>query len=458
MTDIRFFDPDSERARLVRLLDRVTYGADPDLLAAAEQLGYEGFVDWQLDFESIDDQPLEDLLHDALPTLSMSQLELARHMFEDENFGAAQRDLVIATMIRRAFSPRQLYERTVEFWSDHFNVPASGTVASYYKFLEDRDMMRERAMGRFADLLAADARSPAMLYYLDNASNTADGPNENYARELLELHTLGVDGGYTESDIKETARVFTGWTIRRPARFAFDAVTHDWGDKHVLGHDIGGAGVAEGEFLLGRLAEHPSTARFIATKLARRFVADLPGQEVVDAATDAFSATGGDIRATLRALLLHPDVVGQMRLKLKRPNEFTAGVLRKLRPDPGQDVLGAIYQSLSAAGQVPFGWPAPDGYPDEQAHWQSTSGFLMRFNSAYDWTGRLVDGSPVLRAAAQAEHITDQAAILVDALRPEGVTPRTRRIMVRYANGLPEVERPAALAAWLLAGPEAQWR
>jgi uncharacterized protein (DUF1800 family) len=313
-------------------------------------------------------------------------------------------------------------------------------------------------MGRFAELLQADARSPAMLYYLDNASNTAEGPNENYARELLELHTLGVDGGYSETDIKETARVFTGWTIRQPAYFEFDPSTHDWGDKRVLGYDIEASGVAEGESLLQRLAEHPSTARFIATKLARRFVADLPGPAVVDATADAFVASGGDVRSTLRALLLHPEVVAQMRLKLKRPNEFTAGVLRKLRPDPGQDVLGAIYESLSAAGQVPFGWPAPDGYPDEQAHWQSTSGFLMRFNSAYAWTARLAQGSPVLRAAAAVERVTEQAEILVDALRPEGITPRTRRIMLRYANGLSEDERPAALAAWLLSGPEAQWR
>lgn len=458
MTIIRSFEAASNRARLVRLLDRVTYGAEPDLLAVAQQLGYEGFVDWQLDFDAIDDQPLEQLLHDALPTLGMEPDQLAQHMFGDDNLGAAQRDLVIATMIRRAYSPRQLFERVVEFWSDHFNVPASDPVGSYYKFLEDRDMMRGRAMGRFVDLLKADARSPAMLHYLDNASNTAEGPNENYARELLELHTLGVDGGYSEADIKDTARVFTGWTIRRPAHFAFDPLTHDWGDKRVLGHDIPASGVMEGEFLLERLADHPSTARFLANKLARRFVADLPGPAVVDAAADAFTVSGGDIRATLRALLLHPEVAAQMRLKLKRPNEFTAGVLRKLQPDPGEDVLRAIPPSLNAAGQVPFGWPAPDGYPDDRAHWQSTSGFLMRFNSAYDWTARLVGGSPVLRAAAEAEHVSEQAAILVDALRPEGIAPRTRRIMIRYANGLAPSQRPAALAAWLLAAPEAQWR
>jgi uncharacterized protein (DUF1800 family) len=458
MSTITPFDPDSERARLVRLVDRITYGADRGTLAIAESLDYEGFVEWQLDDAAIDDGPLEDLLRESLPTLSMSPLQLADHVFGQQNFGAAQRDLVIATMIRRAFSPRQLYERMVEFWSDHFNVPAIDPVSSYYKFLEDRDMMRARAMGRFEDLLQADARSPAMLYYLDNASNTADGPNENYARELLELHTLGVDGGYTEEDIKETARVFTGWTIGRPARFVFDPAAHDWGDKQVLGQPISPGGVSEGELLLTRLAGHEATARFLATKLARRFVEDLPDPAVVDDVADAFRVSGGDIRTTLRALLLHPAVVERMRLKLKRPNEFTAGVLRRLQPDPGVDVLGAIYQSLAAAGQVPFGWPAPDGYPDERAHWQSTSGFLMRFNSAFDWTRRLVQDSPVLREAAAADRLGEQAAILVDALRPEGVSPRTRRIMLRYANGLPEDERPAALAAWLLAGPEAQWR
>lgn len=451
-------NPDSERARLVRLVERITFGADRATVELAETMGYEGFVEWQLNDQAIDDTPLENLLESLLPTLSMSAEELARHIFVEQNFGAAQRDLTIATMIRRAFSPRQLYERMVEFWSDHFNVPAMDVAGGYYKFLEDRDMMRPRAMGRFRELLQGSAASPAMLDYLDNASNTAEGPNENYARELMELHTLGVDGGYTENDVKEVARVFTGWTILQPARFAFNPLTHDSGPKQVLDEPVPGVGVAQGRLLLDRLADHPSTARFIGTKLARRFVADLPDAAVIDAVAGAFMDSGGDVRSALRALLLHPLVINTPALKLKRPNEFTAGLLRRLRPDPGTDILGQIYAALLASGQTPFGWPAPDGYPDEREHWQSTTGFLVRFNSAWDWTRRLVDASPPLRGAAAESSITGMADILVDELRPEGISARSRRILIRYANGLAPIDRVPGMAAWLLAGPDAQWR
>jgi len=455
---ISTLDPDSDRARLVRLVERITFGADRGTVELAETLGYEGFVEWQLNDEAIDDAPLETVLGSLLPTLSMSTEELARHIFVEQNFGAAQRDLTVATMIRRAFSPRQLYERMVEFWSDHFNVPAMDVAGGYYKFLEDRDMMRPRAMGRFRELLQGSAASPAMLDYLDNASNTADGPNENYARELMELHTLGVDGGYTENDVKEVARVFTGWTILQPARFAFNPAAHDPGPKQVLGEPVPGVGVAQGRLLLDRLAEHPSTARFIATKLARRFVADVPEPVVIDAVAGAFMDSGGDVRSALRTLLMHPLVIGTPALKLKRPNEFTAGLLRRLRPDPGTDILGQIYAALLASGQTPFGWPAPDGYPDEREHWQSTTGFLVRFNSAYDWTRRLAEASPPLRSAAAETSITAMAGILVDELRTEGISARSRRILIRYANGLAAADRVPAMAAWLLAAPEAQWR
>jgi uncharacterized protein (DUF1800 family) len=455
---IPVLDPQSERARVLRLVERITYGADPLTVDIAQQLGYEDFVEWQLDFDNIDDSPIEDFLTGALPTLSMSQEELAVHLFQEQNFGAAQRDLTIATIIRRAFSPRQLYERMVEFWSDHFNVPASGVVGSYYKFLEDRDMVRPLAMTRFVDLLQGSAASPAMLDYLDNANNTADGPNENYARELMELHTLGVDGGYTENDVKEVARVFTGWTIRPPADFAFNPATHDFAGKTVLGEPVPGQGVTQGRNLLNRLAGHPSTARFIATKLARRFVADLPDPAVIDSVAQAFLDSGGDVRTVLRALLLNPQVADTLALKFKRPNEFTAGVLRRLQPDPGTDIFGAIYDTLLTSGQVPFGWPAPDGYPDEREHWQSTTGFLVRFNAAFDWTRRLVDGSPLMRQAAGEARISEAATVLIDGLAPAGVTARQRRILIRYANGLAPADRVPGMAAWLLAGPEAQWR
>lgn len=455
---IPVLDPESEPARILRLVERITYGADADTVDIAEQLGYQGFVEWQLGFEEIDDGPLEDLLRDALPTLSMSPQELARHVFVEENFSDAPRELIIATMLRRAFSPRQLYERMVEFWSDHFNVPATSPVSGFFKALEDRDTIRPRVMTTFENLLQASARSPAMLEYLDNANNTAEGPNENYARELMELHTLGVDGGYTEDDVKEVARVFTGWTIAPPADFAFNALDHDGGPKTVLGDPVSGQGEQEGTNVLATLAGHPSTAHFIATKLTRRFVADLPDPDVVTTVARAFLDSGGDVKQTLRALLLHPQVAATRALKFKRPNEFTAGVLRRLQPDPGTDLLGAIYDALNASGQVPFGWPAPDGYPDEREHWQSTTGLLVRFNSAYQWCRVLADASPLLRRAVEQERITDVANVLTEGLRPAGVPARTRRLMIRYANGLAESERAPAMAAWLLAGPEAQWR
>jgi len=181
-----FPNPDPGTLELIHLANWITYGANRQTLAAAESLGYAGFVEWQLE-DDFDDGELEDLLQQFLPTLSMDAETLADYVFEQENFGAPARDLIIATMIRRTFSPRQLHERVTEFWSDHFSVPVNGLVEAFFKLLEDRDLIRPSALSDFATLLAGNARSPAMLYYLDNYVNTADWPNENYARELMEL-------------------------------------------------------------------------------------------------------------------------------------------------------------------------------------------------------------------------------------------------------------------------------
>jgi len=448
----------SEFERLVRLADRITYGANRSLMQQVEALGYAGFVDQQLDHESIDDSELEGVLHAILPTLAMTPQELYDHVFEEQNFGAPQRDLLIATLIRRTFSPRQLFERMVEFWSDHFSVSATSLPVSLFKFTEDRDLIRQHAMGDFETLLQGDAASPAMLYYLDNFSNTAEGPNENYARELLELHTMGVDGGYTEGDIKEVARVFTGWSIRLPGEFLFRSFTHDWGTKQVFGQQILPTGFEEGRLVLSLLAGHPSTARHIVTKLARRFSADIPAERLVDDVTDAFVSSNGDIRETLRSLLLHPLVAESQAIKFKRPNEFASGLARALETELSQQSLSATFETLSSAGHLPFQWPAPDGYPDRREYWQSTNGLLVRFNSAAAWTEALAPQSEVLLQAAAIDGPLAQIDFLSASLRPQGLEPATRRRMLRYANTLDDAERPAALAAWLLSGPEAQWR
>jgi len=450
--------PDPGTLELIRLANRVTYGANRQVLAAAESLGYEGFIDWQLDYPALDDSELEELLQQFLPTLTMDAATLADFVFEQENFGAPQRDLIIATLIRRAFSPRQLYERVVEFWSDHFSVPATDVIGGFFKALEDRDLIRRHALYDFATLLVADARSPAMLYYLDNFVNTADGPNENYARELLELHTMGVDGGYTEVDIKEIARVFTGWTIRPPAEFVFNPATHDWDAKNVLGQPIPAFGEIEGDRVLGMLAEHPSTARHVSTKLARRFFSDDPGPAVIDAVAEAFTASAGDVRTTLRALLLHPEVVATQAIKFKRPLEFLTATARSLESTLSERSLGLMFSALESSGHVPFAWPAPDGYPDVRSYWQSTNGLLVRFNAAAAWAAQLADQSALLSEAEAIAAPIAQMEFLAATLRPQGMDGASRRVMMRYANRLAESERVSGLAAWLLAGPEAQWR
>jgi len=391
----------NELKALLRLVERTTYGGNRAWSERVESMGYEGFIDWQLQGEAIDDGGLEDALASFLPTLRMDAETLAEHTFEQQNFGDAQRDLTIATVIRQVYSPRQLLERMVEFWSDHFNVPINSVRSAYFKTLEDRDMVRPRALGRFEDLLMGSAKSPAMLFYLDNFSSTAEGPNENYAREMFELHTLGVDGGYTEADIKETARVFTGWSIAEPAQFEFYSVIHDFDPKTVLGQAIEPTGLSEGEDLLRFVAAHESTARFISTKLIRRFVADDPEPTVVDGVARAFLDSGGDIKATLKALLMLPQVRQTLPLKLKRPNEFSAAMLRALEVELGEYALDGHYQALVAGGQIPFSWPAPNGYPDERAYWQSTNGFLMRFNQATALPGRMASASTLLQEVSR---------------------------------------------------------
>lgn len=452
-------NPTIADAEAIRLAGRITYGVNRATAEAVRQLGYEGFVEWQLDYEGIDDSALESALQAELPTLSMDAAELAEFLRLQEQAGQARLELVVATLVRRAFSPRQLYERMVEFWTDHFNVTVGNAISGFLKPLEDRQVIRPLAMGRFEDLLQADARSPAMLEYLDNFNNTRDGPNENYSRELLELHTLGVDGGYTENDVKEAARVFTGWSIRRPGEFVFDPRNHDFDEKEVLGeHFPPGVGELEGERLLTLLAGHPATASHIATKLARRFVSDQPDADVVTAVAGTFSASGGDIRETLRTLLLHPAVRTAPARKLKRPNEFVAGVLRGLEIDPKEGVIRAAAGALQSAGQSPFQWPAPDGYPDIRPYWQSSTGFLMRFNSASVWARETAGRSPLLLQSRAFRNATQQVEFLAAALVPQGIDDRSQDQIASHAATLAPYDRPQAIAALLLAGPENQWR
>ena len=300
--------------------------------------------------------------------------------------------------MRAVYSQQQLYERMVQFFSDHFNISIRKGPGLFLKIDDDRDVIRPHAMGTFRHLLGASAHSPAMLFYLDNFNSDKNAPNENYARELLELHTMGVNGGYTEADVKEVARSFTGWSISglregEDAQFRFRRFIHDGDEKTVLGTAIGRfGGEQDGETVLDLLAAHPATARFISTKLVRRFVADDPPESLVTACTQTFLETEGDIRAVLR-LIFMSDEFWNAPPKFKRPFEYVVSVLRALdyNVERNRRFFELAAGALEVMGQTPFTWPAPDGFPDEQSAW--TGNLLMRWNVAMGAAGGELPGA-----------------------------------------------------------------
>ena len=308
--------------------------------------------------------------------------------------------LQAAKLIRAVHSERQLEEVMTDFWMNHFNVfigkgPERLLVPAY-----ERDVIRPRVFGKFRDLLGATAKSPAMLVYLDNIQSVSPdsrigrrrnrGLNENYARELMELHTLGVDGGYTQQDVIEVAKVFTGWMVPGgqgggAASFRFQPAAHAPGDKKVLGHIIREGregGVQEGEEVLDLLAEHPSTAKFLATKLVRRFVADDPPPSLVGKVAETYTETGGDIRAMLRTTFYSPEFWSSeaFQAKAKKPLEFVASSIRavggELTPTPM--LLGAMQR----LGEPLYLCQPPTGYPDVAEEWLNTGTLLFRWNFA----------------------------------------------------------------------------
>jgi hypothetical protein len=373
------------------VLKRTCFGVHRDELAAIRSLGIDAWLEQQLDHTAIDDGSLEGDVRALFPLTTQTPAQLIGGF--PDNIADVARQMIAATQYRQMFSRRQLYEVMVEFWSDHFNIHLLNGLGPTLKPADDIEVIRAHALGNFRDLLHASAKSPAMLFYLDNFFNQASAPNENYARELMELHTLGVDGGYTEDDVKEVARCFTGWSIRFPGdatgdygSFVFLPAVHDTAEKQVLQNTIAaGGGQDDGEQVLDILAAHPATARFIATKLCRRFISDTPDPASIDAVAAAFTQSAGDIRTTLRALFASDAFSRSADLKFCRPSEYLAGLVRTLAPDtpyPTDDgVLFFFAQAIM--GQLPFYWPTPDGYPDRQAYWASTGGMLNRWRLSF---------------------------------------------------------------------------
>ena len=301
-------------------------------------------------------------------------------------------------------SQTPVVERLVAFWSNHFTVSARkpllvGAVGAY-----EREAIRPYVTGRFLDMLMAVMRHPAMLAYLDNIQSIGPnsragqrrekGLNENLAREALELHTLGVDGGYTQADVKEFARMLTGWSVGRlnggdAGAFAFYPQAHDPGPKTLLGRRYEEAGIKEAETALAVLARHPATANHIALKLARHFVADQPPPALVTKLARTFLDTDGDLRAMAVTILRSPETWAAPLPKVKTPNEFLVSALRVtgFEGEP-KKLVGA----LRLLGQMPFSAPSPAGWPDEGAKWVSAEALLQRAEFAMA-LGRRIGGA-----------------------------------------------------------------
>ena len=417
----------NDDASITHALNRLAFGPRPGDVARVRDIGLARWIDEQLHPERLANAPLDTRLA-RFGTLNLDAVTIARDYFlparqarraRQRSGGAASgsqemplqtmsaavrqdrqifQELSEAKIVRAVYSERQLEEVLVDFWFNHFNVFARKGQTGIYVGEYEREAIRPHILGKFRALLGATAKNPAMLFYLDNAQSVAPsarttpmnrqrprGLNENYARELLELHTLGVDGGYTQQDIVNVARAFTGWTIGRPdvAGFRFAPNLHDRDAKTVLGHTIkAGGGISDGERVLDILAEHPSTARHIAFKLAQRFVRDTPPQALVDRAAKTFHTTRGDLREVVRIIITSEEFFApSVRLaKVKTPFEFVVSALRAAEADirNGQ----AIVRVLADMGMPLYLCQPPTGYDDTADAWISSGALVTRINFA----------------------------------------------------------------------------
>jgi uncharacterized protein (DUF1800 family) len=393
-------------------LARITYGIDRSSLERLQQLGRTAFLDQQLAATDealpaavaarIDALPLA---HDTLGTV-LAELTRRRRELAQEGGAAksiAQRELrregveqaratITRELLRAVYSPAQLKEQLVWFWLDQFNVfvrkgPEPWLLADYV----DR-AIRPHALGHYRELVLATLLHPAMLVYLDNARNAIDHRNENYARELLELQTLGVDAGYTQTDVQELARVLTGVGLALPrpngrraapivsdGAFAFQPARHDYGDKRLLGHTIRGRGFAEIEQAVDLLVRQDACARFVARRLAQYFVVADPPASLVEAMARTFRQTDGDLRAVLRTMFASPEFAASLGRRFKDPMHFVVATLR-LQADSGKPIdTDAALRWLSELGELPFERQTPDGYPLDDRSWSSSGQLASRF-------------------------------------------------------------------------------
>ncbi|MCX5762609.1 MAG: DUF1800 domain-containing protein [Gemmatimonadetes bacterium] len=493
-------------------LSRLTFGARPGDVETVRAMGVDRWIEQQLHPERIDDSRADAWVNQFEATTSTAaELEtryqnpgtLANLLGRRSAGGLTREDsaqvrearqhlrrigeeVQLSHVGRALQSERQLQEVLTDFWLNHFTVfSGKGVREQYYLAEYENRVIRPRALGRFRDLLGAVAKSPAMLFYLDNWESAADsgrprlvaatqrrrpagrnpqspgvqqlqrraraGLNENYGRELLELHTLGVDGGYSQQDVIAAARALTGWTIAGPQQgggFAFVASMHDAGAKTVLGRTLrAGRGIEDGEELLDLVARHPSTARFIAFKLARRLVSDTPSATLVARATATFTRTDGDIREVVRTIVTSPEFFSAeaYRAKVKTPFEVVLSALRSVGATP--DLTPRTAQLIAGLGQPLFGHQTPNGWPETADGWLGTGAILNRINFGLLLaSGRVPGANPIAFPGLEAIRTAPrerQVDAVVSAFLGGDVSSVTRSVLLTGKN--PLLEQQGAL-------------
>jgi len=437
----------TQEKQAVHVLNRLAYGPSPASLAEVQATGVEAWIWSQLHPDTLEDAAVlaklsnfRSLQMSTAERLSAYQPEakLAKERGVDltdpearakllEEMPIARQmgaELVAAKLIRATESRRQLQEVLLDFWFNHFNVAAQKGAVRWMLAPYETEALRPHLFGSFRALLGAVAHHPAMLFYLDNWMSTRDGfdlaalrrsgvpvpkqlaevgklgLNENYARELLELHTLGVDGGYTQADVREVARCFTGWGIDRPRQvgtFAFHPLAHDPGEKHVLGVTVpAGGGMGDGERILDLLAAHPSTARFLARKLAQKFVADEPPPALVERLARTYLQTHGDLSSVYLALFQSPEFWSEQAFdgKTKTPLEFAVSAVRALGGSTYGDA--PLVKAVDAMGEPLYRAQPPTGWPEVATPWVNAGALVTRINFALALTAGRIPGTQVL--------------------------------------------------------------
>ena len=511
-------------------LNRLAYGPRPGDVQRVAADGVMRWIDRQLSPEEIDDHRLAEregqfqiLDHDRRDLAAIyteaqrerRERKLAADTMADKDGGSpiAQRgkrltgEFAELAVVRAALSERQLYEIMVDFWTNHFNVYFAKGADRFLTPDYIEHTIRPRAMGKFADLLLAVAKSPAMLFYLDNWESIAPGSvppaalrvrarpifgrrpglfgpmrdparqdsmrrralegmpkgiNENYARELLELHTLGVDGGYTQQDVIDVARIFTGWSIERPQQggdFEFHDWAHDRGEKQVLGVGFqAGHGMDEGVRLLKMLAGLPATMHHVSWKLCQRFVRDDPPDGCVDEAVAAWRRSSGDVREVLRAIFHGPDfwAPDNGRAKVKTPLEFVVSAARAVSAEP--DTSPRLAQVVARLGEPLYLHVAPDGYSEREAAWVNSGALLDRMNAAVALaTGKLPGVTVVLDSIVGVGDADQVIGEVNEKILGGTMSENTKQVLGRELAGISDPIQARALAVGLaLGGPEFQ--